>query len=251
MSAIFRMVSRILLRPGLTSLAAAGFIAASVGAGNAAVYVQTSDDCTGGCGTSSSNTVTVTDLGSGVIDISASLASGFNFIHSGFPGSFGFGLSSGFTSINFSTGSTAWSTTGWTPINSPVSATSPQTVSGTSQSWDGSGTFANGYGMTWNLGNGIGHEDGTTLDFHISGTGLTLASFAADTTGSFFTADVAGTGTSIVNGQVVRNTGIIDFTLQTSAVPEPSTWAMMILGFFGVGFLAYRRKSQGGHFRLA
>jgi hypothetical protein len=34
------------------------------------------------------------------------------------------------------------------------------------------------------------------------------------------------------------------------AVPEPSTWAMMILGFLGVGFLAYRRKNQG-HVRLA
>jgi hypothetical protein len=31
----------------------------------------------------------------------------------------------------------------------------------------------------------------------------------------------------------------------TAAVPEPSTWAMMILGFFGIGFLAYRRKNQG------
>ena len=30
----------------------------------------------------------------------------------------------------------------------------------------------------------------------------------------------------------------------TSAVPEPSTWAMMILGFAGVGFMAYRRKSR-------
>jgi hypothetical protein len=29
-----------------------------------------------------------------------------------------------------------------------------------------------------------------------------------------------------------------------SAVPEPSTWAMMILGFFGVGFMAYRRKNR-------
>ena len=28
------------------------------------------------------------------------------------------------------------------------------------------------------------------------------------------------------------------------AVPEPSTWAMMILGFVGVGFIAYRRKSR-------
>lgn len=28
----------------------------------------------------------------------------------------------------------------------------------------------------------------------------------------------------------------------TAAVPEPSTWVMMILGFGGLGFLAYRRK---------
>jgi hypothetical protein len=28
------------------------------------------------------------------------------------------------------------------------------------------------------------------------------------------------------------------------AVPEPSTWAMMILGFAGVGFMAYRRRNQ-------
>jgi hypothetical protein len=29
-----------------------------------------------------------------------------------------------------------------------------------------------------------------------------------------------------------------------SAVPEPSTWAMMILGFAGIGFMSYRRKSK-------
>ena len=28
------------------------------------------------------------------------------------------------------------------------------------------------------------------------------------------------------------------------AVPEPSTWAMMILGFAGLGFRAYRRKNK-------
>jgi PEP-CTERM motif len=28
----------------------------------------------------------------------------------------------------------------------------------------------------------------------------------------------------------------------TTSVPEPSTWAMMIFGFAGLGFLAYRRK---------
>jgi PEP-CTERM motif len=35
-----------------------------------------------------------------------------------------------------------------------------------------------------------------------------------------------------------------------AAVPEPATWAMMILGFLGVGFMSYRRKVRTG-FRLA
>jgi hypothetical protein len=32
--------------------------------------------------------------------------------------------------------------------------------------------------------------------------------------------------------------------VNVSAVPEPSTWAMMILGFAGIGFMAYRRKAK-------
>jgi hypothetical protein len=43
-------------------------------------------------------------------------------------------------------------------------------------------------------------------------------------------------------------TGFIDsITVSTDpavpAVPEPSTWAMMILGFLGLGFMAYRKRS--------
>jgi hypothetical protein len=34
------------------------------------------------------------------------------------------------------------------------------------------------------------------------------------------------------------------FSDGVSSVPEPSTWAMMLLGFVGVGFMAYRRKSK-------
>jgi PEP-CTERM motif len=33
-------------------------------------------------------------------------------------------------------------------------------------------------------------------------------------------------------------------TSGVSAVPEPSTWAMMILGFAGIGFMAYRRRNN-------
>jgi hypothetical protein len=37
-------------------------------------------------------------------------------------------------------------------------------------------------------------------------------------------------------------------TLNVSAVPEPSTWAMMLLGFLSVGFLAYRRQNGAMRF---
>jgi hypothetical protein len=40
------------------------------------------------------------------------------------------------------------------------------------------------------------------------------------------------------------------FNATISAVPESSTWAMMILGFAGVGFMAYRRSNNSA-FRVA
>jgi hypothetical protein len=44
------------------------------------------------------------------------------------------------------------------------------------------------------------------------------------------------------NGSVVRD---LSFEVAASAgTPEPSTWAMMLLGFAGLGFAAYRRASQ-------
>jgi hypothetical protein len=32
--------------------------------------------------------------------------------------------------------------------------------------------------------------------------------------------------------------------VSVTAIPEASTWAMMIVGFAGAGFLAYRRRNQ-------
>ncbi len=92
-----------------------------------------------------------------------------------------------------------------------------------------------------------------------------------------FTATLSGTLNWLTGGQLLIDFGpaqhftyaggsfdlaINDVTLRTSflnhgdiealtgtfsavaAVPEASTWAMMILGFAGVGFMAYRRKSK-------
>jgi hypothetical protein len=47
-----------------------------------------------------------------------------------------------------------------------------------------------------------------------------------------------------------NSNGAAEFTL-TAAVPEPSTWAMMILGFCGLGFMAYRRKQNGAALSVA
>ena len=47
-------------------------------------------------------------------------------------------------------------------------------------------------------------------------------------------------------GNGARNAGTYSISTVSgvSAVPEPSTWAMMILGFAGVGLMAYRRKTR-------
>ena len=37
-------------------------------------------------------------------------------------------------------------------------------------------------------------------------------------------------------------------TVHIGAVPEPATWTMMILGFLGLGFVTYRRKSKPAMF---
>lgn len=47
--------------------------------------------------------------------------------------------------------------------------------------------------------------------------------------------------TNGAGGELLFSPGIFN---QVAAVPEPSTWAMMIIGFAGVGFMAYRRKSK-------
>lgn len=63
--------------------------------------------------------------------------------------------------------------------------------------------------------------------------------------------DLSDTYTSIAfnNSNTTDVFGFDNFTVGLAAqvapgVPEPSTWAMMILGFAGVGFMAYRRKAK-------
>jgi len=83
----------------------------------------------------------------------------------------------------------------------------------------------------------IGPLSGNPFSGTANGTFAPTGDLFALTLGLQVTRSTAGTTTG-------------DFNL-SSSVPEPSTWAMMILGFVGVGFMAYRRKDKQRGFRFA
>ena len=41
------------------------------------------------------------------------------------------------------------------------------------------------------------------------------------------------------------DSSILGNAFSVTAVPEPSTWAMMLIGFVGLGYAAFRRRSKG------
>ncbi|MDR3464470.1 MAG: PEPxxWA-CTERM sorting domain-containing protein [Xanthobacteraceae bacterium] len=61
------------------------------------------------------------------------------------------------------------------------------------------------------------------------------------------TLDASGFGGGVGDPHLVYDANDVFLVIDggtVAAVPEPSTWAMMILGFAGVGFMAYRRTSK-------
>jgi len=120
----------------------------------------------------------------------------------------------------------------------------------------GAGTYVVSFDLAGSQG-GDGFVDPisktTQVAFSIGGAtqSLTLNPLSPLTTYSFtFTTSAPGklSFTDLSGGN--NNVGNLLDNVSVSAVPEPSTWAMMVLGFLGVGFLAYRRKS-GTALRLA
>jgi hypothetical protein len=43
----------------------------------------------------------------------------------------------------------------------------------------------------------------------------------------------------------LHNNNLFDGALPSAAAPEPSTWAMLIVGFAGLGFLGWRKAHRG------
>ena len=60
-----------------------------------------------------------------------------------------------------------------------------------------------------------------------------------------FTATAASEILRLYQSSGTQASPIVD-NISIAAVPEPSTWAMLVLGFAGVGFMAYRRQNKMG-----
>jgi hypothetical protein len=147
---------------------------------------------------------------------------------------------------------------------SAIAATSVGLASGSPFSWittppavlnNPYGNFTNGFALSGNGGsNGIDPPFVFTLDGTFAAN-LIVLSTAPSPGGSnfgggaaYFASDILCEDASVCsNGATGTVAGVNHVTIPSGinpSVPEPSTWAMMILGFFGVGFMAYRRKSQ-------
>ena len=86
-------------------------------------------------------------------------------------------------------------------------------------------------------------EDSVKLAFVQTGTGPNPAGIYTASLNTVlgpyvgdYTADI--TGTSHVSSLAVSG------SVLTSAIPESSTWAMMVMGFIGLGYAAFRRSSR-------
>jgi hypothetical protein len=109
-------------------------------------------------------------------------------------------------------------------------------------------------GQSYTLSFDLWQDSGQPNGISVQWNGLTLYSATNSGTNSYvsFAFNVVGHGGDTLLFTDYNNpafTYLDNVALNVSAVPEPSTWAMMVLGFCGLGFLAYRRKN--GTLRLA
>lgn len=103
-----------------------------------------------------------------------------------------------------------------------------------------------------------------TLFYGTVGSGTFVTSGSANPTGPTSQGAGLGYNNALAGSYYLEITGVVpnghpvplDLTVAgttstiAGAVPEPATWAMMILGFLGVGFVSYRRRA-GSSLRLA
>jgi hypothetical protein len=215
----------------LSALAAVAAFAATPAAATVMETFSISVDGSSGSslGTAPYGTVTVTDNGDGTLTFVESLLSGYG-IHettSDQHDAFAFSI----------IGDPALTITGlpsgFTAQNTTSSSSNTQPPFGTFQTQITCATSACGHGSP-------GYTSPLSFTVAATGTTLTLASLGYNVVGSnniYFSTDLVYTsGRNSFTG----NAGAV---LTTPAVPEPTTWAMLLVGFGGMG-AALRRKRR-------
>jgi hypothetical protein len=109
-------------------------------------------------------------------------------------------------------------------------------------------------GPTLNTGPGGGSTGYNTISGTLTASDFTSYDFTTGSFGSahpdfdgpimdFGLAQLATITTNVPRSEFFAQYDNLSFDL-TTAVPEPSTWAMLLLGFAGLGFIAHRRTSR-------
>jgi hypothetical protein len=168
--------------------------------------------------------VTVTDLTGGGVSVSYALNSPATFF-----AATGNHITAGF---NLDTAITAADITGFSSSLFTVEIPTGNVPGGSG----GFGAFTAGLQGTWH---GTNNSFAGPISFDIAG--ISTSDFVANSQGFIAVADLLGNvGTGAVGGMtetVVRT---------VVGTPEPSTWAMMLLGFAGLGYAGYRKARTAG-----
>jgi hypothetical protein len=172
----------------------------------------------------------------------------------------------GATTIDFNTGPLSPFFTGGAIVTgsltntfaTPFGDTTPYFTVGSPGYSGPTATFSTGSGLSY-FGLYWGSTDTYNSIAFLDSHGNTIASFVGPVPndgnqglGGSRWVEFAATGGTFQSVVFTSNTAAfeLDNVAYVAAVPEASTWAMMIIGFFGVGLLAYRR-SGGTAIRFA
>jgi hypothetical protein len=208
--------------------AAAAATMAMGGAAHATTYFLNVDNCSGGCGQSSYGQINVSGEGTGVLSIDIELNANTVFQQAG---------QNPHDEIWFDTNTNSVTIGG---LVSPFSANGVQAAG--SHAANGA-SFGNYDYVIQRASGGNPGSPATgqhSMTFTVSGPpALALESTTVGSNNIFFVVDVASYNP--LSGALV-NTGRVG-AIQTG-VPEPASWALMILGFGGVGAVLRTRRQR-------